>query len=370
MKLSLSLLALSASITTLALPQATTTSSNPTNFTNYHLLADYPGATFFDHFTAFTDPDPTHCHVQYQSLRAAAADALIGHISHPPTNLTTAYIGVDHTHPAPHGRPSVRLTSQQTFHPHSLIALDIRHAPDAHGAWPALWLLGDAAPWPASGESDIFESVHRDTRAAATLHTGPGCVVANASRADQLGRLTDTDCNAGNAALGCSVRAPTTTNSSSDDSSAPGSAAATLNTQGGAVYVHDWRPDSITIWSFPRNQPLPADLSSSLSFSSTDSASSSSSPNPSLWLAAGYIPLAHFSGPGCDFGRAFRDMRLVINIAFCGEWAGGVWESSGAAAETGVRTCEEFVTGRPEEFREAFWEIAGVRAWGVVEGGG
>ncbi|KAF2169634.1 glycoside hydrolase family 16 protein [Zasmidium cellare ATCC 36951] len=318
-----------------SLPRAT--GSN----TTYKLIADYSGANFFDHFTFFTDADPTNGHVKYQSRDFAASNNLIGHVFNATSNATSAYIGVDHTNKAPTGRNSVRLISKDTFNAGSLAVIDTNHIPVADGAWPAIWLLGSQGTWPASGESDILEYVHETRYNAMTLHTAPGCAIRNASESFQ-GELKNADCNAGNAATGCSIAAYGQ-NRIGNSQTRVATAGFAFNKQNGGVYVHNWQPDGITVWMFPHGG-LPKDLVAG-------------SPNPSSWTQK---PLAKSQGE-CDFTSAFTEMALIINIDFCGDWAGKTWAVDGAAQRTGVETCNEYVANHPQAFREAYFDIAGVR---------
>ncbi|KAM3417695.1 hypothetical protein BST61_g5930 [Cercospora zeina] len=376
------LLALAASITSSSAAALLPRYANDTPSTNtpstgkpYTLIAEYKNDSFFDHFTAFSGPDPTNGHVQYQTLRSAADQGLVGYIYNATSGERTAHLGVDAKNPAPEGRKSVRITSKETFDAGSMIVIDVRHAPSQYGAWPAIWMLGTGEQdWPANGESDILEYVSKDDYNAMTLHTSPGCVVDNittsaapgngstygaksekqAGKPQQQGSLTTSDCNAGKGATGCSVKAynqntiisdlpskrDTTPNNTSSTFSTAGP---DFNAQGGAVYVHDWQPSGITVWSFPRNN-LPADLRST-------------NPDPSTWTQT---PLARFNGSGCDFAQAFKKMQLIINITFCGDWAGRVWESSGANEATGYETCNAYVADNAEKFEDAYFEIGGV----------
>lgn len=57
--------------------------------------------------------------------------------------------------------------------------------PQGCGTWPAVWEV-DPFNWPFGGEFDILEGVNDEGPNAATLHTGPGCVMP-ANRGGQLG---------------------------------------------------------------------------------------------------------------------------------------------------------------------------------------
>ena len=41
----------------------------------------------------------------------------------------------------------------------------------AEGAWPAIWMLPEHAPWPMGGEIDIMERLNNDTIAYQTVHS-------------------------------------------------------------------------------------------------------------------------------------------------------------------------------------------------------
>lgn len=332
-------------------PQVFPRGVNSTNSTGsgYELIADYSGADFFNHFTAFSGPDPTEGFVKYQTMQAAAQQKLVGFIHNNDSQTSSAKIGLDFTTKTPDGRPSVRLTSNQTFNAGSMAVISLNRIPVQYGLWPAIWMLGSEGTWPESGESDILEYVHKTDYNGMTLHTAEGCSVSNSSTAFQ-GRLLETNCNAGDASTGCSIAAynqdKLSVRSANKTSNTLATAGTAFNTQGGGVYVHDWQPTGITVWLFPHSS-LPADLIAG-------------HPNPATWTQK---PLAKFSGSGCDFSKSFRNMNLVIDITTCGSWAGkdDVWESSGAAKETGYTTCNEYVQNHPEAFKDAYFDIQSIK---------
>lgn len=114
---------------------------------SWRLQHAYQGQTFFDGFTFFTDPDPTHGFVRYVNRSAAEASGLI-HASRDAAVLIQA----DHTSIAHDGRPSVRLTSNEVYQS-GLFLFDVEHMPIGCGTWPALWLVGP--DWPSRGEIDV-----------------------------------------------------------------------------------------------------------------------------------------------------------------------------------------------------------------------
>lgn len=64
---------------------------------------------------------------------------------------------------------------------------------------------------------------------------------------------------------------------------------------------------------------------------------------------------------GCDFKERFKDMRIIFDTTFCGEWAGKEWEQGVCKAKTGVQTCEEYVLQHLEVYRESWWEVRGLK---------
>jgi hypothetical protein len=107
----------------------------------YQLVQDYSGEAFFREFDFFTEPDPTQGHVVYQDMLTANATGLAGFING--GNATNAiYLAVDTTNVTPAGRPSVRVTSKQSYQ-HFLMIADIVHMPGGIcGTWPAFWTVG------------------------------------------------------------------------------------------------------------------------------------------------------------------------------------------------------------------------------------
>lgn len=109
-------------------PVAATTQS-------YLLDTSYSGNDFFNLWNFFTDSDPTHGFVSYQSQANAAAQGLISAAN------GVAYLGVDYSttlsSTSSVGRNSVRITSQKAW-THGLFVADIAHQPGSIcGTWPA-----------------------------------------------------------------------------------------------------------------------------------------------------------------------------------------------------------------------------------------
>jgi hypothetical protein len=311
--------------------------------TAYTLVEKHSGADFFDNFDFYTDSDPTHGSVAYVSRLTAAPNKLIGVVLNADNSTPSAYIGVDSTSITPN-RPSVRLTSKSTYN-HALVLADIKHMPSGCGVWPALWMTGPS--WPSNGEIDIVEQVNGNPYNTATLHTSSNCAITDdiSSGHSPLfsGTLETPDCDVNSVSqsknAGCGIRAPSNdTFTIGNESCVHSTAGSAFNAQQGGVYATLWTSSGVSIYFFPREY-IPLDISTG-------------HPDPSSWTSK---PQAVFSGNGCNFDAHLKDLSLVINTDFCGDWSGNTWESDGCQASTGVSTCNEYVANNPKAFESAYW---------------
>ncbi|CAO2656238.1 Nn.00g050410.m01.CDS01 [Neocucurbitaria sp. VM-36] len=329
----------------------------------YKLTDDISYENFFSSFDFFSGPDPTKGFVQYQNLTSAISQQLVGYLQ----DTQSVFLGVDFTNKAPEGRSSVRIESKKTWSQGLLIA-DIRHMPSSHcGTWPAYWLLG--SDWPNSGEIDLVEGVNDYEHNAVTLHTSKGCIVDNSTvsapnigetgnvEAEFSGFLATDDCDVAapdqGKNVGCSIKAPKTMPSvqlglgGDNEETALPSYGTEFNKAGGGIYAMEWTSSAISVWFVPSN---------SVAYT-THFGNLTTSPDPSTW---NMTPIARFSGSGCDFTQRFQNLKIILDTTFCGEWAGKEWDQS-CAAKTGVDACEAYVRDNPEAFKEAYWEIAGLK---------
>lgn len=327
----------------------------------YTLQDDLSYKNFFSNFKLFSEADPTNGFVQYQALDSAMQKQYVGYFE----DTKSVYLGVDFETKNPKGRASVRAESKKTWNQGLLVA-DIRHMPDSTcGSWPAFWLLGvgedGKTEWPQAGEIDILEGVNDYTSNAVTLHTTTGCAVDNSTAnattpatgqtsqdMPYLGSMSTDNCDVKAADqdknVGCSIKAP--------KPESPGGLptyGTDFNNAGGGVYALEWTSDSISAWFFPRNSSV---LSQNFAGNTTA--------NSTLDPATFGTPLAKFQGSGCDFNERFKDMKIIFNTAFCGDWAGKIWDDS-CKAKTKAATCEEYVQNNPEVFADSYWEIAGLK---------
>ena len=125
----------------------------------------------------------------------------------------------------------------------------------------------------------------------------------------------------------------------SDSSSSYGTG---LNSAQGAVYATEVTSSTITIWFWSRGSE-PSDVTSG-------------SPDPSNWGT----PFALFSG--CDISSYFKDMQIVFDTTFCGDWAGQAW-SSDSQCSSKASTCEDYVQNNPDGFSEAYWAVNSLKVY-------
>ncbi len=305
-------------------------------FANYTLSQDYTGRAFFDGFDFFTDADPTNGHVKYIDKENANNSGIAGLMSSNTIN-NAVYLGMDAVNEAPEGRRSIRVQSQKAFN-RGLFIADIAHMPGGIcSTWPAFWLVGPN--WPTSGEIDILEGVNDQTSNTFAMHTGPGVVVSK--DASFTGQLVTPNCDVNAPGQDKNVGCKFSTN----DTTTYGKG---FNEIGGGVYATEWTSSAINIWFFPRTA-IPADIVQG-------------NPQPSENWG---LPRAAFGG---DFkvDDHFKDLNIVFDTTFCGDWAGKVWAQSGCASQ--APTCEEFVTKNTSAFREAYWAINSLKVFEKMGG--
>jgi len=301
----------------------------------YNLTLNSSGNKFFDDWDFFSEADPTHGLVDYQTAEEAWKNGLISvGPSSVDKSLISATMKVDNKSWLQDGqlRPSVRVSSKKTFK-YGLLVLDAIKMPFGCSTWPAFWTVG--TNWPLDGEIDIVEGVNMLNTNQMTLHTGPGCTVKNPMSNQAVGNVIHSDCDVYSSEnLGCGVLDHSNT-----------SFGEPFNLRGGGVFAMEWADSGISIWRFNRGE-VPQDLQSG------------NNPQPSTWAIR---PLAHWSNSQCnDLSQTFSEHRVIFDITLCGDWAGsaGVFNANNAC--TG--SCESMVKD-PTNYNNAQWEIASVKLY-------
>ncbi|KAF2868936.1 glycoside hydrolase family 16 protein [Massariosphaeria phaeospora] len=243
------------------------------------------------------------------------------------------YLGVDSTTvlDANHspGRKSIRAESKDEFSSGLLVA-DFAHIPgNVCGIWPAFWLLYDSATY---SEFDIIESVSLSPANEVSLYTSknPCTLTAHPS----TGHVRHTQCSTTAALSGCGVNAPA------------GTFGDAVNHKGGGVWATLIEDDGIKVWYFERGH-VPLDLQREV-------------PEPRGWGT----PILDFGKGSCDVKAAWQKMKIILNITFCGAYAGDGWSTfSKCQAKTGYQTCNEYVAKEPKAYREAYFLVNSIKTF-------
>lgn len=262
-------------------------SAGITHAAEYVEIESYDPSNFFDKFGFMSAPDPTNGFVDYVDAVTANRDGLAGYAN------GGVYLGSDFKEVTTTGRPSVRVTSKRAY-TRGLFIADIAHMPvgtgkgGSCGLWPAFWMFGPN--WPSSGEFDIIEGVHNQASNGVTLHTRVGCSMTNTGSLAST-KMVNIDCQG---TAGCGQATAETNNYG------PG-----FNAIGGGIYAMEWTSEAISVWFFPRNDPMVARLNEF----------NMSAPDPSTFGQ----PLARFVGDSCNIDEHFVNNNIVFNIDYCGD---------------------------------------------------
>ncbi|KZL70204.1 endo-1,3(4)-beta-glucanase [Colletotrichum tofieldiae] len=292
----------------------------------YGLSHSYFGANFISDFNFINYVDPSNGFVRYQSQPDALAKGLYS--INPATQAVT--LGVDNTnvYGLNEGRPSLRLESKRQYN-HGLFIGDFAHMPPSVcGLWPAFWMYGP--DWPRNGEVDIIEGANQVTKNIISGHTTPGCRIPDAPQAAGQPLLRDCESPGTNNNAGCNYLPP---------ASHPHTYGDSFNAVGGGVYALEWTSEAIRIWHWPR-QSIPRDIIAKR-------------PDPATWG----LPSALFGTSTCEVDRYFKDMSIVIQTNFCGDYAANIWGKEGDTCNQRAPTCVEYVANNPGAFRNAYWEV-------------
>lgn len=302
----------------------------------------YFGDDFFKLWSFFDDEDPTHGAVEYVGREVAVSTGLV--------NWTRegVYIGVDmRSWPkGKKGRRSVRIQSNKLYNSGLFVAA-LSHVPTGCGTWPALWLFGGDArhPWPAWGEFDIVEGAHKSTQVMTTLHTSEGCKQSSVAEGKDFATQWNKGVNK-KLAMNCDVHAKGQWENQGCSQAGPeNSMGDAFNSFNGGTFASEWDPVAghIRSWFWPAgSEPFDVELGH---------------PDPSSWgKPYSYFRLDPVNCPASHF----RNMRIVIDNTFCGEYGGATFEDACPEVLADHLTCEEFVLQHPEKMREAYWLVRGL----------
>ncbi|KAF9443774.1 glycoside hydrolase family 16 protein [Macrolepiota fuliginosa MF-IS2] len=293
----------------------------------YSISDTVAGSTFFNFFDFEAIADPTHGRVNYVDQATAAAQNLTF------AGSSNSIIRADFKtvlDPNGPGRNSVRVRSKKTYTTHVAV-FNLNHMPEACSTWPAIWETEESI-WPNGGEIDIVEGVNDQSPNAATVHTSPGCTMP--SSRSQTGTSTQLDCNTQvNSNSGCGVKFPTA------NSYGP-----SFNSNGGGWYAIERTPTFIKVFFWPRNSgSVPSDVRNGGSTVDTDN-----------WGT----PTAFFPNTSCDLTQHFSAHNIIINLTFCGDFAGAVYSQDGCPG-----ACVDFVNNNPSAFTNSYFDFTSIRVY-------
>lgn len=296
----------------------------------YTLSDSIVGEDFYDAFNFEDISDPTHGRVNYVD---SATAQLLGLTVATANSFIMRADDTTVLSPTGPGRNSVRIRSNNEYTTHVAV-FDINHMPEGCGTWPAIWETLEA-DWPDSGETDIVEGVNNVSPNQVHLHTSPNCSIPSNIR--QLGTVLTTDCDASvNYNSGCG----------SALSYAPNSFGPAFNAAGGGWYALERTDDYISVWFWSRDSW----------FTPVDVRLGSPVVDTSFWGT----PAAYFPNTDCDLASHFGPNNIIINLTFCGDWAGSpaVYNASGCPS-----TCVDFVNNNPQAFKDAYFQFASIRVY-------
>jgi len=153
----------------------------------------------------------------------------------------------------------------------------------------------------------------------------------------QLGTSLSNDCSSSNEIEngnnGCSVNAPYTS-----------SYGPVFNTYGGGWYAVERTSQFIRVWFWSRNgTTTPSEVSSGAQDINTDN-----------WGT----PIAYFPNTNCDLTSRFGNLNIIIDLTFCGNWAGDDFNDAGCPGN-----CTDYVNNNASSFVNAYWDFAAARIY-------
>eukprot|EP00523_Entomoneis_sp_CCMP467_P007859 CAMPEP_0168720936 /NCGR_PEP_ID=MMETSP0724-20121128/1824_1 /TAXON_ID=265536 /ORGANISM="Amphiprora sp., Strain CCMP467" /LENGTH=422 /DNA_ID=CAMNT_0008767563 /DNA_START=38 /DNA_END=1306 /DNA_ORIENTATION=+ len=349
----------------------------------YKLVQRQKGHDFFNYYTFLDGPDSLGSagHNVYVGKKRSFELGIANVTKDPVTGKDHVFIKSAKTADgAP--RESVRLEGNRRFND-GLFIFDLSHMPAGCGVWPAVWLT-DEDKWPDNGEVDIVEGINRQPMVKTALHTSDQCsMYAHVPRWawsgdwDTATGLPDTFTGEPN--LINRVEADNCWVMAAHQWANQGCVAvdkrnntlgAHLNEAGGGIYALEWDPANhfIRSFAFPREDGIPQNLQDVIDTASHKDPSKRVTPNTTDWgLPYAYFAIGDTTGCSADH---FKNMRIVINLAFCGTVAGNRFSRDCPdLADFPVedeedegdpwKTCVSYINSNPKELTEAYWEIRG-----------
>ncbi|KAL4062153.1 glycoside hydrolase family 16 protein [Scleroderma citrinum] len=292
----------------------------------YQSTSNLVGQGLLDAFYWQTISDPSNGRVNYVSESTAQSSGLV---SVSGNQVTLRADSTSYLDPSGPGRNSFRLESNNQYTTHVAV-FDIAHMPEGCGTWPA----EVGANWPSQGEVDIVEGVDNQSPNLSSLHTSSGCSMP------QSRSMTGTP----KGSLNCDVYATSNTGCGvyTNDQKSFGPS---FNGNGGGWYAIERSSSFIKIWFWERGSSVPGDVRN---------------PGPSVNTNNWGTPAAYYPNTDCDLSSHLGPHNIIINLTFCGDWAGdsGVYSSSGCPS-----TCVDYVNDNPSAFDNAYFTFNSINIY-------
>lgn len=310
---------------------------------NYTLVTNAHGDSFFDKFTFYSGKDPTGGCGEYVS-KSKAKDAGLISVNSKGYAVMKVEEGSGIS-----SRKTVRISTEDTY-TEGLFIIDAEHIPVGCSLWPAAWLLSSnpKPAWPSGGEIDIVEGVNEMTDNMFSLHTASGCTAPKSAVSEILGDFAMSDQTE---ARNCDADA-TDDQGCGVTSSTDGIYGSSANKKNGGVWAFLWTSSELKMYFWSRDD-IPDDISNS-------------KPDPSSWSVK---PQASWGGSTCEPDSYLWNLNLVINTALCGTWPEGVWSTDNSGGQktsckskTGKSSCDAYLKDDPD-LSEAYWEIRKVQIY-------
>ena len=297
----------------------------------YILNETYSGDTFFDKFEFLQDQQCVES--SYTNFLINASQGFqSGYLS---TANNTIYIGTDYSStlpPSSKGRPGICIGTKRRYN-NGLFILNASHMPFGCGVWPSWWQT-DGTWYPNTCEIDTIEGINLFTDDRTTVHTYSPCNMSSqVNKVNISGKWDLTNCDdQENGGSGCTIEPLMSTSYGKG-----------FNDNGGGVYAHENNPNlgSVRVWFWTQDK-VPQDIGKK-------------EPDPSKWG----IPYAEYPfGEWCPAEIFNTAKQLRFDIYFCG-WSGQEepWKEQCQNSVANGKSCEEFVAGNPEYFKDAYWLI-------------
>lgn len=262
------------------------------------------GDTFFDDFV-FMTVDETHGANQYIDMETAMFEGLI-------STGDSATIRVGDPGDL-YKRKTVNIHSKFAWSPDHgfLTVMKYKHLPTGPGVWPGFWFMNSDVLWPQGGELDVLEYAN-DEDSKVSFHTSSSRCTLDEVKMERrmqgvanLSKAGSSSCETAYFANKFGCLPAQRLHNGAWYAKRPG------------VIATEWSPEHIKVFHIPE-QEIPEDLHSD-------------APKPETWdkWLHAYLPF----NSGC--AQVAGQQEIVIDIAMCGDWAGGAWESSESARKTG-----------------------------------